>query len=105
MDLHTDDPVGSETEWEIRVLYQCRDSAFVYTDDEGKFRMVHRFVLGQVYKFNFLREHGFMPLAIAERLVDTNSSDFTDYEFFERQAMCEKRTNPRLIWEFQGVTP
>jgi hypothetical protein len=100
IECHTDRPVRGERKWFFHVFYQAPGCVFIYTDENGKFAMIRRFDPKVVYSVQFKKIHALVPTAIGEKMVELNSCNFPEYNWFEAKAKTEYSRNPKLVFAF-----
>lgn len=105
MDLHHDRDYGVTEEqpyFKIQAKYWSPDGVLVVTNSDDEFIIIEPTT--QVIQFNGLREHGFLPRAVAQELVERQDDEGNLYKLFD-SILHDGCFTPKLIWDWLDVQP
>ena len=108
---------GGNSHFDVRPLYWHRDGVFIY-NFRNKWIGIARddFINGKFpygieksddgFVFNAKRQHAFVPLKVAKRILKTTKKDYLTTAAYDKfvENHCEQEQTPKLVWEWGKQT-
>lgn len=105
MDLHHDRDYGVTDEqpyFKMQAKFWSPDGVLVVSNSDDEFLIIEP--TPKAIRFNGLRQHGFLPVAVAQELVARQDDEGPLYKFFD-SILHNERFAPKLVWSWLDALP